>query len=191
MSFQMHSQAIGADALTSQQFPTPCRNILPLLRVGGARGLDRLAAAGNSGRNPKNMQRAMMSAFGWPTGAPNFVWHDIPMAGHDRAQPHPFICPHELFSRMYADKIDFWDVAIRGDEDSSAKFWAESQLDPDIKNHPALQTELARKYTIPLGMHGDGGAFSHHDSLLTISWNSLVGSGITLRKRFVFTTSPP
>ena len=41
--------------------------------------------------------------------------------------------------------------------------------------------------TVPLGIHGDGGAFSHQDSLMTISWNSLVGSGSTILKRFLIT----
>ena len=41
--------------------------------------------------------------------------------------------------------------------------------------------------TIPLGTHGDGASFSHHDSVYTISWNSLIGSGTTVQKRFVAT----
>ena len=36
-------------------------------------------------------------------------------------------------------------------------------------------------------MHGDGASFSHHDSLYTFSWNSLLGVGTTTQKRFVFT----
>jgi len=36
-------------------------------------------------------------------------------------------------------------------------------------------------------MHADGGAFSSQDSLFVISWNSLLGSGQTFRKRFLFT----
>ena len=42
---------------------------------------------------------------------------------------------------------------------------------------------------VPLGMHGDAGAFNHQDSVLFISWNSLVGdpSSRTLSKRFPFT----
>ena len=42
-------------------------------------------------------------------------------------------------------------------------------------------------FTIPIGFHGDAGAFSHQDSLYTISWNSLIGQGRTAEKRFVFT----
>ena len=37
------------------------------------------------------------------------------------------------------------------------------------------------------GFHGDGGAFSKQDSLFTFSWNSLLGQGTTIDKRFVYT----
>ena len=44
-------------------------------------------------------------------------------------------------------------------------------------------------HTIPLGMHGDGGSFSHHDSLFVVSWNTLisgeVGGGFSIL--FLFT----
>ena len=55
-----------------------------------------------------------------------------------------------------------------------------------VKEHPKLPRS-SWKTAIPLGVHGDGGAFSHHDSLYTISWNSLFSSGNTVAKRFVFT----
>ena len=38
------------------------------------------------------------------------------------------------------------------------------------------------------GVHGDGAAFNKHESMSTISWNPLVGSGSTVAKPFVFTT---
>jgi hypothetical protein len=157
----------------------------------GARGLESIASAGNSGRNPQNLQRALISAFGWPKGAPNFTWADIPMEGHARAQPHPFICPHELFGKLYHDAHDMWDVAVGGGIGANTNFWNSCLLDPDISSHPGLQSESDRKNTIPSGMRGDGGAFSKNDSLLTISWNSLVGDGPTMNKRFVVTTLMP
>jgi hypothetical protein len=41
--------------------------------------------------------------------------------------------------------------------------------------------------TIPIGMHGDAGGFTEHESLIVLSWNSLLGSGSTRSKRFLFT----
>lgn len=38
-----------------------------------------------------------------------------------------------------------------------------------------------------MGLHGDAGPVSKHDSLFTLTWNSLLGEGVTLEKRFVFT----
>ena len=54
----------------------------------GARGMDKLAAAGGSGKNPQNMQRALISAFGMPMGAPRFTWIEIPTKAGRVA--HPF-----------------------------------------------------------------------------------------------------
>ncbi len=42
--------------------------------------------------------------------------------------------------------------------------------------------------TIPLGLHGDGGAYSRQDSLFVISCNVLSGFGTTKQTRMVITT---
>ena len=55
-----------------------------------------------------------------------------------------------------------------------------------VMQHPNLPRRSWAR-TIPLGMHGDGGMFSQEDSLYTFTWNSLLGSGTTIRKRFLFT----
>ena len=129
-----------------------------------------------------------MSAFGWPRGAPDFTWDEIPVAGYERPQPHPFLCPHATFAAIYKNRPDLWHEAILGEKNSNVEFWKQCAHDPDIQSHPKLHSAADRKKRIPLGMHGDGGVFSKQDSLLTISWNSLLGSGTTMRKRFVFTT---
>jgi hypothetical protein len=40
---------------------------------------------------------------------------------------------------------------------------------------------------VPLGFHGDGGAFNKGDSVVSLSWNSLVATGTTVQTRFLFT----
>ena len=132
-----------------------------------------------------------MSAFGWPKGAPHFTYVDLPMAGAVRLQPHPVIMPHELLGALQKENPKLWEEAIIGADQQCSDFWSEAAHDPDVKNHPGLQSKHDRSKTIPLGFHGDGAAFSKHDSLLTIAWNSLLGSGQTLKKRFVFTTLRP
>ena len=39
-------------------------------------------------------------------------------------------------------------------------------------------------------MHGHGGAFSHNDSLFVLTWNSLLGTGMTRATRFLMTVVP-
>ena len=39
-------------------------------------------------------------------------------------------------------------------------------------------------------MHGDGGAFSHNDSLFVLTFNSLLGRGNTRSTRFFMTVVP-
>ena len=154
----------------------------------GAEGLERVASARSSGARPGNIQRALIEAFGWPKGAPQFSYIDIPMADSQKPQPHPFIFPHLFFKQLFYERREHWDEAVFCSQEAIDEFWSRSSQDPDIKDHPNLQSARARRRSVPLGMHGDGGSFSKQDSLLTISWNSLLGSGNTLRKRFVFTT---
>ena len=57
-----------------------------------------------------------------------------------------------------------------------------------VRMHPFLP-EAVWPTTVPIGMHGDGGAFNKHDSLYTIAWNSLVAKGATVQTRFLFTVA--
>ena len=42
--------------------------------------------------------------------------------------------------------------------------------------------------TVPLGFHGDGGAFNAQYSLYSLSWNALTAAGVTMQTRFLFTS---
>ena len=65
------------------------------------------------------------------------------------------------------------------------EFWQAMRETSFVTKHPSLPRSSWHRI-IPLGFHGDAGAFSHQDSLYAISWNSLVGSGSTAQKRFLF-----
>ena len=47
----------------------------------GAQGVERMARAGGSGSNPRNMYRDLKAAFGRPKGSPEFDWFNLPTEG--------------------------------------------------------------------------------------------------------------
>ena len=57
---------------------------------------------------------------------------------------------------------------------------------PFVRNHPSLHRS-DWSTTIPLGFYGDAGAFSHNDSLYVFTWNSILGVGPTMSKRYLAT----
>ena len=46
---------------------------------------------------------------------------------------------------------------------------------PITRDHDGLKKPEYLPKTVPLGLHGDGGSFSHQDSLFVLSWNGLLG----------------
>ena len=151
----------------------------------GARGLERMGAMGAEGAHTNNLFRALKNILGTPLGAPEFHWAEIPLKS-GRRMPHPFLLPHEFFACYQRDCERKWASTIRGPEGAAKEFWTALQHNDFVSKHPALPRESWAK-TIPLGLHGDGGAFSNNDNLYVISWNSLLGSGTTIQKRFVCT----
>ena len=102
---------------------------------------------------------------------------------------HPFLLPHMWFAALFAQLPSWWNTAIRGPVTAAQEYWNNVRQTDFFKSHPGLtEDELHR--TIPIGMHGDGGAFSHQDSLFVLTWNSLIGSGMTRATRFLMTIVP-
>ena len=151
----------------------------------GAAGLEGMAKLGNSGQNPQNILRALKNLLGTPEGAPEFSWCEIPMKKCAKVA-HPFLMPHEFFASFRASCPDAFQRSILGPANAAFEFWRSIQHSVFVKKHPSLlRSEWHR--TVPIGLHGDGGAFSKQDSLYVLSWNSLLGLGSTVRKRFLFT----
>lgn len=145
-----------------------------------------LAKMGASGQHPQNLFRAMQSVLGYPNGAPEMDWFELPTTAGPRT-PHPFLLPHKFLSTYYAANTQAeWRKTIAGSVGAARQFWSEIRDSPFMRNHPDMPEHLWPS-TIPFGMHADGGPFSKTDSLFIISFNSLLGSGTTLRKRFLFT----
>ena len=146
--------------------------------------MDEMASIANFGENPQNCYRALKQLLGLPKGAPPFEWAKIPTSSGDRW--HPFLMPHEFFHRYYLGQQGKWAGTITGPANAALQFWRSMAKTDFMRLHPSLpQAHWAT--TVPLGLHGDGASFSKHDSIYVFSWNSLIGSGTTVQKRFVAT----
>ena len=145
--------------------------------------MERMARIGSSGAHPKNLYRALTNLFGHPVGAPPIDWVEIPTK-LGRKTPVPFIFPHKLFAQLYADRKDIWLDRIVGGEGACSEFWNGMVDSEFVKRHPHLPRH-AWDRIVPIGFHGDGGAFCAHDSLYGLSWNSLVCSGTTIQTRML------
>ena len=151
----------------------------------GADDLDAIGAAGSRGEQRGNVFRALKTLFGTPEGAPEIRWIEIPTAAGP-STPHPFLLPHEFFSAMYEGRPKEWETMITGAADACLRYWESVSESDFVRRHPTLPRSEWGKI-VPIGLHGDGGRFSNQDSLMTIAWNSLLGEGTTLQKRFLFT----
>ena len=143
-----------------------------------------LASAGAGGKHANNALRDFKNALGLPSGSPNFVWLEIPMKG-GRKVPHPFLMPHDWFSSLFSTP-DRWATTVVSSGAQSSSFWENMKDTKFVRNHPKLHAD-AWESMVPLGIHADAGAFTKQDSLYVISFNSLLGVGKTVTKRFVFT----
>ena len=137
--------------------------------------------------HPQNLHRSLTAAFGHPDGAPEFFWGLIPVKGGTTL--HPFLLPHMWFAALFAMRPLWWKTSVRGAVGAAGDYWDNIKHTDFFKSHPGLvDGDLHR--TIPVGMHGDGGAFSHHDSFFVLTWNSLLGVGMTRATRFLMTVIP-
>ena len=148
-------------------------------------GMDELGRLGAGGKHPQNMFRELVRRFGSPPGAPYIQWVEIPTK-HGKATPHPVLFPHEFFRSYWLGVRARWEQTISGGARACIEFWESMQHTDFLRFHPDLASDTWPT-TVPLGLHGDGAAFSKQDNLYTFSWNSLVGTGATAQKRFLFT----
>ena len=75
-----------------------------------------------------------------------------------------------------------WESSVRGHVEAAERYWDELQESDALRDHLELLTE-DNGWLIPCGLHGGAGQFSHNDSLIVISLNSLIGSGVTKNHR--------
>ena len=129
----------------------------------GAQGMQPMAAIGNFGSNPQNCHRALKNLLGLPSGAPDLHWARIPTA-RGGSTWHPFLMPHEFFMQYFIGQREHWGQTITGPMNAALQFWQSMEKSNYMRLHPDLAKSTWQR-TVPLGLHGDGAAFSHHDSL--------------------------
>ena len=99
---------------------------------------------------------------------------------------HPFIRPHRWLSSLYSHQPDAFKTKMQGPEKACTAYWTMSAGTAFVKEHPVLQPSLFEG-TIPVGLYGDAGSFNHQESLYVFTWNSLLGTGQTMSKRYMTT----
>ena len=151
----------------------------------GAVGMDGAARAGSHGKHAQNMHRSLVSLFGRPKGSPEFCWYQIPTSKGPKL--HPFMMPHLWFSALFAELPDKFADTMKGPDDAAcSSFWTMMADTPFLKHHPHMPPQRLSR-TLPVGLYGDAGSFSHQESLYVFTWNSLLGVGQTMAKRFLTT----
>ena len=146
----------------------------------GAEGTPRLSSPAYA----QNLQRSLVAAFGTPVGAPDIEFRLIPTTLG--IIPHPFLFPHRFVSSLHASQSAFFSRSVSGPVGAASRFWQRMEETAFVRNHPHL-AGLPRAKLLPLGMHGDSGKFSHYESLMVFTFNSLLGEGPTKSTCFLMT----
>ena len=92
----------------------------------------------------------------------------------------------KVFQKATTEQKQIWEQRLRGGEDVAGSFWQKMRHHPVVAKHPSLKPKDFAK-SIALGIHADGAPLTKHESLFTISWNSLFAEGTTMDTRFIFT----
>ena len=144
----------------------------------GAKGVEKLAAAGAHGKHPKNLcrdlTRTLLKGIDWPKA----YWATIPVKNTEDGSivwiDFPFMLPHEVLHHLLK-KNGLARLLEFTDEKLVREFCEAMGCDP--------------AFILPLGLHGDGAPFAAkmRDSLEQFSWNLVADSKSS---RIVFATIP-
>ena len=139
----------------------------------GASGADILAG------DPRNAHRFLVSAFGYPTKAPELEWIEIPYK-NGQTVPHPFLCPLKWVQKVVDSPEIFVDI-MSGPPGDITDFWY------NLRNSPLYPHGVAGDKTIAASIHGDSAPTTDVDGLYLFSWSSFHASGSTIAKKIPIT----
>ena len=152
----------------------------------GMPDVDHLAKVGSHGKHAGNLHRDLVRLFGLPQEAPEIRWLEIPTIRGPKT-PHPFLLPIEFLQKLFVhSQSGHWQAIMGGNDGAAERHWRAWSHTDFVRLHPHIAMERW-PFIIPIGLHGDGGAFSKQETVNVLSWNSLLGSGSTLQTRFLFT----
>lgn len=105
--------------------------------------------------------------------------HSEPETAELVETPFPLILPHELFGALYRAGKDRWTTSILGgDEQSLSSFWQHMLQHARWTDDHPLREGFVAGNVVPCGLYGDGAKVTREDSLLTLTWNSVVTSSM-------------
>jgi hypothetical protein len=159
--------------------------------------IDIIASTGAYGQNPGSINRDLMKKFCKDMETPKPRTIRIPFK--DRKDPSKSINYTEAKIFLPSD----WLVALACSDNMSADFsalfgvdsleewWSQqSAQNPKFRNHPLLKKKNYKQKGIPVMFHGDGAAYMHNDSLMTVSFNGVLKEGSVVETNLFLASWP-
>ena len=109
--------------------------------------------------------------------------------GYDEPQDHYCILPHELFSSLYScDARELFHALFTGGDENLQAWWDRaSEVDDSwYQQHPVIRSQPDPLRRVPVGIHGDDAGMRGSESILVVTWGSVVKKGPTLDTRLLF-----
>jgi hypothetical protein len=195
----------------SVEVRTPERSFLPLLdelleileKGGNAAKVSRLCRAveaGTTGAPMDVLELANLSpgtSFerdlhrwakkkAWSRFIPEIYEFSLPLA-HGSGKHHALL-PHELFHSIWSEAPELFKYLFYGSDEELLQWWSDAASVPDntwYQYHPVIQ-EVEASRRIPFGIHGDDASMRGSESILVVSWGSVVRKMPTIESRLVF-----
>lgn len=133
-----------------------------------------------------NANRIVLSRIGLPPKCPEFEWVDV-RRPDNRWEPLPIICPIAQIEKLVNEDDDRFVRSVRGAPADVPSFWhgmRNTKIFANVKDYIDPSCTLAVK------IHCDGAPSTKTDSMMTISWSTLHGTGNTKETRYVYTSVP-
>jgi hypothetical protein len=145
--------------------------------------VDIMARAGGNGRLTKNVMRDISRHFVGDLNVPEPYVFPVPCLDGRQADPLvvmdcDVLLPHQMFAHIASCNGEL--LTAWANEGDLRTFWEASIAsgDPQLAQHPARERPDFLDRAIPLVLHGDGAAFSRHDSLEVASWGSVCATAL-------------